>query len=404
MLPHALQAQEKRILTLGEYLDNVRKYNIGYVAETYHVNIADAELKAAAVFPDPELSVTYANNQDWAIQMGYTLDASLSYTLELGGKRKARIRVAQSEKELASALLEDYFSHLRADATIAFLEAIKDHKLYEIQQASYLQMLALARADSLRLRLGVISETDALQSRLEAAALLNEVHAGEGKRRESLTRLLLFQGSRTIDLPDSVAGSLNGPKHDFDLSVLLSTARQNRADLKAALRAGEVSQNNLRLAGANRALDLGLSIGGGYSSEVRNNIAPAPAFRGITAGVSIPLRFSNANKGALRAAQLAAEQSEKQYEAIEQQIRLEVMQAHNAYVTACRKVEQFDTGLLHEAENILLKKIYRYERGETALLEVLNARRTYNDIRVSYHETLYECASALVELERACGI
>ncbi len=36
--------------------------------------------------------------------MGYNVDAELSYTLELGGKRKARIRLAQSEKEMTLIL------------------------------------------------------------------------------------------------------------------------------------------------------------------------------------------------------------------------------------------------------------------------------------------------------------
>lgn len=122
------------------------------------------------------------------------------------------------------------------------------------------------------------------------------------------------------------------------------------------------------------------------------------------AGVSIPLKFSNANKGELRAARFAAEQQEKQYEAVQQQISAEVLQAYHQYMTARRQVEQFNTGLLQEAETIFRKKRYSYERGETSILEVLNAQRTFNEVQVSYHETLFACAAALVELQRACGI
>jgi cobalt-zinc-cadmium efflux system outer membrane protein len=206
-----------------------------------------------------------------------------------------------------------------------------------------------------------------------------------------------------MELPDSIAGELFYPKHEFDLSALVVAAQNNRADLQAALKSKELSQNTLRLAQANRAVDLGLHIGGARSSEVLNEIAPAPAFTGITAGVSIPLKFSNANKSALRAARLAALQSEKQYDAAALQIASEVVQAYNRYKTACRQVELFHTGLLNEAENILQKKIYSYERGETSILEALNAQRTCNDIQNDYNETLYNCAAALAELERACG-
>ncbi|MDR2810084.1 MAG: TolC family protein [Tannerellaceae bacterium] len=397
-------AQEKRVLTFNEYLNNVGNANVGYLAEKYNIDIAEANLKAAKVFPDPELSVSYANNQNWNLQMGYGVEAELSYTLELGGKRKARIRVAQSEKEMTDALLEDYFHSLRAEATLAYLETLKQKRLYEIQKASYRQMLSLAHADSLRFRLGVIMEVDARQSKLEAAGMLNEVYSSEGDWQEALVRLLLFQGKNYTELPDSIAGELSYLKRVFDLPALIVTAQNNRADLQAALKFKEVSQNNLRLAKANRAIDLGISLGGNYSAEVLNQIAPAPAFTGVMAGISIPLRFSNANKGELRAAQWAATQSEKQYEAVELQIGSEVMQAYSRYQTACRQVEQFRTGMLDEAETILKKKVYSYERGETNILEVLNAQRTYNDVQVSYNETLYNCASALIELERACGV
>ena len=399
-----IYAQERRVLTFDKYLDNVKNSNIDYLAEQYNVDIADANVKAAKVFPDPELSVSYANSQNWDLRMGYGIDAELSYTLELGGKRKARIRVAQSEKEMTLALLEDYFRNLQAEATIAYMEVIKQNELYKIQKESYTQMLELARADSLRFQSGIIPETDARQSKLEAAIMLNEVYSSERDLQEALARLLLFQGDVTTELPDSIVGTLSCLKREFDLSSLVVTAQNNRADLQAMLKSKEISQNNLRLAKANRAIDLGISVGGVYSSEVLNEIAPAPAFKGFTTGISIPLKFSNTNKGELRAAQLAVVQSEKQYEAIDLQISSEVMQSYNKYVISCRKVEQFNTTLLHEAETILQKKIYSYERGEIGILEVLDARRTYNDIQINFNEILFESTADLVELERACGI
>jgi cobalt-zinc-cadmium efflux system outer membrane protein len=397
-------AQEKRVLTFNDYLNKVKNSNISYLAEKYNVDIAEANVKAAKVFPDPELSAGYANNQNWNLQMGYGVDVALNYTLELGGKRKARIRLAQSEKEMTGALLEIYFRNLRTDATLAYLTALKQRKLYEIQKSSYKQMLELAHADSVRFRLGSIMEVDARQSKLEAATRLNDVYASEGELQDVLLQLLLFQGDKNMELPDSISGELFYLKREFNLPGLITTAQNNRADLQAALKSKEVSHNNLRLVKANRAIDLGLSIGGGYSSEVRNEIAPAPAFKGITAGISIPLKFSNTNKGELRAAQMAAQQNEMQYQAIELQIASEVAQAHNKYQIACRQVEQFNTGLLNEAEAIFKKKVYSYERGETSILELLNAQRTYNDVQINYCETLYKCAVALVELEHACGI
>ena len=396
--------QNKRTLSFDEYLNRVKSSNVNYLVEKYNVDIATAKIKAAKVFPDPELSVAYTNNQNWNLQMGYGIDAALSYTLELGGKRKARISVAQSEKEMTEALLEDYFRNLRADATIAYLAALKQKELLEIQKSSYSRMRELARADSIRLQRGSIMELDALQSKLEAGTMLNGVYASEGDLQKALIQLSFLQGNVDTELPDSIEGKLPQLKREFDLPALISLAQNNRADLQAALKSKELSQNSLRLAKANRVIDLGLNLGSGYASPVRNEIAPAPAFQSVSAGISIPLKFSNINKGELLAAQSAAQQSEKQYEAVELQIGAEVVQAYNRYKTTCRQLEQFEKGLLMEAKNIFQKKVYSYERSETSILELLNAQRTYNEVQANYNETLYSCAEALIELERACGI
>ena len=59
------------------------------------------------------------------------------------------------------------------------------------------------------------------------------------------------------ELPDSIGGALAYYERHFHLPALIVEAQNNRADLQAALKGNEVSQNNLQLAKANRAIDLG---------------------------------------------------------------------------------------------------------------------------------------------------
>jgi outer membrane protein TolC len=56
------------------------------------------------------------------------------------------------------------------------------------------------------------------------------------------------------------------------------------------------------------------------------------------------------------------------------------------------------------ASDVLNGKIYSYQRGETSLLEVLNAQRTFNEIQSAYYEALFNRAAALVNLEKSAGI
>lgn len=386
------------------YIGLVGQNNLEYSAEKFNVDIAEADILSAKVFPDPEFGIMGFDNGERRMRMGYGFGTELSWTVELGGKRKARIDVAENEAQLTGLLLEDYFRNLRADATLAYLQTIQNRHLLEVQLNSYQQMKKLADADSIRFKLGSITNVDARQSKLAAGMMLNEVYAVQAEWKAALANLSLLLGERQTDTLWYPKGDLIGFDRDFILQELIRTAQNNRSDLNAALQNKNVSQSLIKLAKANRAIDLGLFIGADYNSYARNVIAPTPSFTTVSAGISIPLKFSNNRPGELRAAHYSAMQAEQEYQHIEVGIQTEITQAFYNYQAAQKQVSQFNTGLLVDAKAILDGKIYSYERGETSLLEVLDAQRTYNDVQQNYYQTLYNHAAALVELERAAGI
>ena len=404
MLLSTQTATAQRVLTYNDYIQNVREKNIEYIVEKYNVNIAEANAQAAKVIPDPELSFGYENSQDWSLQMGQSYSAELGYTLELGGKRRARMAVARSEQQMTEALVEDFFRNLCADATLCYLDALKQKQLVTLALSSYQSMRDLARADSLRLSLGDIAEVDAMQSRLEATTMMTDYYQTEADYKNMLSDLTVFEGGMaTIG---DIVGTLRAlPLRDtYNLQNLIPLAQDNRADLRAAIRNRELSAANLKLAKANRVIDLGLSIGFAHNTEAKNEDAPSPRNHTISAGITIPLKFSAINKGELRAAQYTEQQAAAQYDAVLLQIRKEVEQSYNSYRSACRQAELYQNSTLADASTILEKKKYSYSRGETSLLEVLDAQRTANEVFQNYYEILYNANASLVELCRAVGI
>jgi len=399
-------ATAQRILTYEEYIKNVREKNVEYIVEKYNVNIAEANAQAARVIPDIELSFGYDNNQDWSMQMGQSYSAELGYTFALGGNRRARMAVARSEQQMSEALVEDFFRNLRADATLAYLDALRQKQLVGLALSSYQSMKDLARADSLRFALGDIAEVDAMQSRLEATTMMTDYFQIEADYKNMLSELTVFEGGTASidDVADVRAVWANDVRATHALPLLINLAQENRADLRAAIRNRELSAANLRLAKANRAMELGLNIGFAHNTAALNEEAPSPKHHTLSAGITIPLRFSNINKGELRAAQYTQQQSEAQYDAVLMQIRKEVEQCYNNYLSACRQAELYQNSTLSDATTILEKKKYSYSRGETSLLEVLDAQRTANEVFQNYYETLFNANASLVELCRAVGI
>ena len=396
-------AQQMVPLSYRNYMEKVAEGNLEYAAERLNLNVSEAEVVASKVFNDPNLSVSYFNNENGSLQMGEGVEVELSKTFSFG-KRGANMALARSESELTKALLADYFRNLRAEATVSYLEALKQYELYKVKQNAYENIRQLAESDSVRFTLGKIMEIDAIQSRLEAGILKNELLQAETDLHNAFSNLNLLTGSVALDtlyVPDA---SLRISPRDFVLADLISTASMNRADLVAAMKNKEVASRALKATRRERNTDVDLSIAISKNARVHNEEAPAPPFTGVTAGIAIPLKFSNFNKGTVRAARFREQQAETQYQQALLQVQTEVMQAYRSYQSLTEQVSHYENGMLHAAREVIDGKIYSYNRGEVSLLEVLDAQRTFDDVQAQYIETLFNYSAALVELEKSAGV
>ena len=388
-------AQQMVPLSYRNYMEKVAEGNLEYAAERLNMNVSEAEVVASKVFNDPNLSVSYFNNENGSLQMGEGVEVELSKTFSFG-KRGANMALARSESELTKALL--------AEATVSYLEALKQYELYKVKQNAYENIRQLAESDSVRFTLGKIMEIDAIQSRLEAGILKNELLQAETDLHNAFSNLNLLTGSVALDtlyVPDA---SLRISPRDFVLADLISTASMNRADLVAAMKNKEVASRALKATRRERNTDVDLSIAISKNARVHNEEAPAPPFTGVTAGIAIPLKFSNFNKGTVRAARFREQQAETQYQQALLQVQTEVMQAYRSYQSLTEQVSHYENGMLHAAREVIDGKIYSYNRGEVSLLEVLDAQRTYDDVQAQYIETLFNYSAALVELEKSAGV
>jgi outer membrane protein, heavy metal efflux system len=391
----------KNNIGFSEYLELVASHNLGYAAEMYNIEISEAAVEKARVFNDPAFSLDWEGVNENGLRTGIAFAAELGTTIGMGGKRRARIDLALSEKNLINALVIDYFRNLQADAALAWLDALKQSQLITVKMGSFQTMKRLSEADSVRFQLGILMEIDAIQSRVESQSLLNELFEVDAEWNNSLTRLTLLAGTGHGDSVYYPNGDLQLGNRTFDLNDLIATAQNNRADMIAALNNKEVSQKVLRLVKKERMIDL--DIWAGYGNTY---ISPggAIASNAITAGISVPLKFSALNRGEVSIARLQIAQADELYRQAELIVSTEIVIALKQYENYCKQAGNFEAGLLEGAGSVLRGKIYSYERGETSLLEVLNSQRTFNEIQTAYYEALYKRAASMVELQRAAGI
>lgn len=375
-------------LDFTTFLKEVSNKNLELLAEKYNVDIAKAEIAAAKVLPDPEFTFE-AQKESYNLELGYTLEL---------GKKRARVKQARVDKELSQLELEAFFRELRNEATVAFLDAILQRDLLELKQNSYTMMAELHHSDSIRYKLGEITLNDARQSKVEAITLLNDVYEQEAAFKSANALLNRYMG-REITNPTVPSGNMDLLKSNYRLEDLLPIALEERVDLLIAGKNVQSSQTALKLAKAERRTDIGLMLG--YERDWHGMWPNRSTIKG---GVSVPLKLSNINKGEVRAKKLAIQQSQLSQESKEMDIRMEVSQAYYQYEATLKQVQQFKEGLLSESKEVFEGMVYKYKRGETNILEVLIAQRTYNEIQEQYLETMKSYAEAIVNLQTATGI
>lgn len=388
--------------TLESFLAEVERSNAAYIAEKYNVEIAEAQAIAAKVFNDPEFSAEFSDNQDRTLMMGRSMDLGLSYNFNLGNARKARIAVANEEAEITRALLNDYFRALRQEAVEAWADAWQAQSILSLKQSSSESMDAIAVSDSIKAALGEIGRIDALESSIEAKAMKGDLIQSEAEYLNALTNLSYLAGGMAVkDIQEELA---TPPIREFPIDDLVALAQDNRADIRAAYLSKSLSQKNLALVKAQRSPDLGVNMGYSYNTEVRNEIAPAPLFRGVTVGVSIPLKFSSANKGERVAAEKAVLQAEAAYEAALRQIEAEVKMAYQSYRAAVKTYENDSEETLAQARTIMDSSKKSYTQGDSSLLDYLLAVQVFNDIAESCIRAKADVLSKWAGLLAAVGV
>jgi cobalt-zinc-cadmium efflux system outer membrane protein len=269
---------------------------------------------------------------------------------------------------------------------------------------SYKNVKQLADADQKRFELGSIMKIDATQAKVEAGTILNEVIQSTVDFKNALSQMFIFVSKRSPDTLYMPSGNVRNIERNFELQALIDFALENRSDLMVAVRNKQFSKNNLELTKANRVMDLDIGLANGSFSKITNIQEPTPSYNNLSFNIGIPLKFANRYVGDIKTAEYQILQSDLLYKNVELQIQVEVTQAFRQYLAAGQQVKQFDLGLLQEAKQVLDGKIYSYKRGQSSLLEVLNAQRTYNEVQLTYTHALHNYAAALVNLERTAGM
>ncbi len=403
-VPSAPSGEAVRQIQLRGFLKEVLETNLDLAASRFGVSIAEAQLSLARLVPDPQLTAGIDSMDLTDQKLPTTTVVGLSQTIELGGKRRARVVEATAGRSLAEAQLEDLLQTVRANAAKAFVDALAARQILALKRRTLESVERLVAATEQRLRAGDVSATALAQVKVEAERFRSELVSAEGEAKASDMALELFLGSAKAGASTALepVGDLQLAVRDVDPEPLIARAVETRSDLMVSLRSGEVAKAHVGSVQASRWVDPSLA------AEMKQ--APADAGGGIPAArtlgltLAMPLPFSKLSRADLEGALAAASQAQTQVQAARRRVDVEVRQALARYEAARKSVAIYAGGILANADHALEATRYSYERGAARLIEVLDAQRTVDDVYLGYATALADRARALVTLQRAAAI
>lgn len=387
------------------YVERVLASNPDLAASRESVAIAEAQISIAKEFPDPDLTVG-ATQYDLTHRGNPTVaGVQLSVPIELAGKRGKRVAVARSGLEAAHFDQDEAVRALRASAANAFADSLHARLVVVQKEGVFANLQRLVEINTQRLAAGDVAAVALVQSRVEARQFQADVLAAWGERKAADVALLQLLGPTAAGMSANldVVGDLRAIASTVDAQRALAML-EKRPDVLAAMTRVEQAGRQVSLEQAKRVVDVSIGVGWQHNFPVSGDPG-LPAANLIGISLTIPLPFSRiVYKGELEAAEAAKRQAESQLRAVRAKAESELRQALARFDAAAERVKLYDSGTLADADAVLEKTLYHYQRGGATLTDYIIAQRTASDVHLAYFDALDDRAHALAAVEQASGL
>ncbi len=376
-------------LTLDDALRTAREHNPERAAVRWGTEIAAGERIQAGVLPNPELSWEVEDTR----RDTRTTTVTLSQPIELGGKRAARIALAERGQGLAALELERQDNALRADVTAAFHDAARvQEQLALAGQSLRLSERGLQVVQG-RVKAGTASPIEATRAQVQVSQMRLEQQRAEQAVVVAHRQLATAMGIAQVDF-ERVEPAISSLPPVPSTERLLARLEQT-VELRLASQQIEQSEAALGVARSQRIPDLTLSVGSQYNRAERDRVN--------VLGVSMPLPLFDRNQGNVLAAARRSDQARDLRNGTELRVRGEVIQALAQWRSAEHEVRSFERSILPSAQQAVDAATRGFERGKFGFIDVLDAQRTLVEARTQYLAAQASGTEAQSRIQRIFG-
>ena len=363
------------------------------IAAAWHLRAASETRREESRLPNPDLE-GLVENFGGSLGSGHTeTTISAAQTLELGGDRGARARVAAEQQRLAEAELRTQERQVVLDTGERFLEVWwLEQRLRNLERATGVAQATVAAARE-RTRIGAAPRVESLRAQTVVAQHEIDRRGVEADLARARRELALQWGASeaafdSVLLPAPVVPALPPPQ--TLVAELETHPDRMRAAAETAVEAARVCE-----ARALRVPDL-VAHGGVRHFQENGDT-------GFLTGVTITVPLWNRHGALVRSAEAERTAASIREAAVRRRLEAELTATYERLLAARDSYEAARTTLLPTAREALAELNRGYVTGRFSYLDQLDAQRAELEAELTEIQSQRDVWSARIALERLLG-
>ncbi|MDC8760741.1 TolC family protein [Janthinobacterium fluminis] len=376
-------------LTLPAALALAMRANPELSAARHEAAALDGAALQAAATPNPELQTLFEDSR----RATRTSTVQLNQTLELGGKRAARMAVARHGQDGAAIDLAAQQAATRAAVAGAFFDVLAAQQRSDLADSAAALARKASEVAARRVVAGKASPVEETRARVAEAAARLDVGLAGGALAGARQRLAALWGNPAprFTLADGRLDLLPQVPAAAELARRLAGA-------PAVLKAHSALAQRRAMAdleSRRRMPDLTVSVGVKRAEEQGRNQA--------ILGLSMPLPLFDNNRGNLLEALRRSDKARDELAAAELRTGTELAGASQRLQDARQEAAALRDEIVPGALSAYAAAAKGFEFGKFAFLDVLDAQRTLLQANTQYLRALSDAHKAAAEIDRILG-
>ncbi len=382
-------------LTFTEAMQRVERHSPTLQAAQHALTADRGTVEQAGMWPNPELRYDREGRGNDALtgSDGPSSTIALNQRIEIGGKRGARIAVADAGKRRSELALQQTRTELHANLHVRYTELLvaQQRATLAAEQLALAERTALAVSE--KVKAGKVVPLEATKAQISVtSARLEHERAIRGVQTAKAAVAALWGGSSS-EFADALGDYAHIPALP-ELSDLQQRLRDSPG-LQSWQASVDGHQAAVDAARAAAFPDVTLSLGQTEFDDLGE--------RSTSIGFSIPLPLFDRNQGGKAEALGRLHQTRAQQHAAQVQADVDLQTAWQALNQARAEADILQRELLPTATAVYAAASEAYRAGKFNLLEVLDAQRTLFAASEQHLQAVISFHQRFAELERLIG-